>query len=131
MPGQLELYNSDDSITKIIQQFTKWDWRLCAVHLSDSVYISDAGKFVSVILAALSIMINLEVAQINVLTKVDLLDESKLPYDFEFFENLPDLKYLADLLDVSYTSILLKKSCKCVLGSSIFISIQKFIIKTL
>uniref|UniRef100_A0A7E4UW17 GPN-loop GTPase 2 n=1 Tax=Panagrellus redivivus TaxID=6233 RepID=A0A7E4UW17_PANRE len=99
MPGQLELYNSDDSITQIIQQFNKWDWRMCAVHLSDSVYIADPGKFVSVILAALSIMVNLEVAQINVLTKVDLLDEDRLPYDFEFFENLPDLKYLTDLLD--------------------------------
>lgn len=105
MPGQLELYNSDDSITRLIQQFTKWDWRLCAVHLSDAVYISDAGKFVSIILAALSIMVNLEVPQINVLTKADLIDPNRLPYDFKFFEELPDTKYLADLLDVCYCLI--------------------------
>jgi len=99
MPGQLELYNSDDTITKLIAQFTKWEWRLCAVHLSDSVFITDAGKFVSMILAALSIMINLEVPQLNVLTKADLIDTEKLPYEFKFFEELPDTQYLADLLD--------------------------------
>uniref|UniRef100_A0AC34R602 GPN-loop GTPase 2 n=1 Tax=Panagrolaimus sp. JU765 TaxID=591449 RepID=A0AC34R602_9BILA len=99
MPGQLELYNSDDSITRLIEQFGKWNWRVCAVHLSDAVFISDAGKFVSLILAALSIMINLEVPQVNVLTKADLIDPKKLPYDFSFFQELPDTKYLANLLD--------------------------------
>uniref|UniRef100_A0A915DEX4 GPN-loop GTPase 2 n=1 Tax=Ditylenchus dipsaci TaxID=166011 RepID=A0A915DEX4_9BILA len=81
MPGQLELYNSDDSITNVIQQFNRWQWRICAIHLSDALYASDPGKFISVVLCALSIMVNLEVAQINVLSK------------------LPDLKQVARLLD--------------------------------
>lgn len=100
MPGQLELYNSDDSISRITAQLTRWDFRLCAVHLSDSMYCSDAGKFVAVILSALSIMINLEVPQVNVLSKVDLLP-SDLPYNIDFFQELYDSKYLIDLFDVS------------------------------
>ncbi|KAI1728895.1 ATP binding protein [Ditylenchus destructor] len=98
MPGQLELYNSDRSISDIITTFGKWQWRLCAVHLSDSLYVSDPGKFISVVLCALSIMVNLEVAQVNVLSKVDLLSPD-IPYNLEFFEQLPDLKQLVRLLD--------------------------------
>jgi GTPase SAR1 family protein len=100
MPGQLELYSSDDSISRITTQLTQWGFRLCAVHLSDSMYCSDAGKFVAVILSALSIMVNLEVPQINVLSKADLMP-TDLPYNAEFFQELPDLKYLVDLFDVS------------------------------
>lgn len=99
MPGQLELYNSDDSISRITSQLTRWDFRLCAVHLSDSMYCQDAGKFVAVILSALSIMVNLEVPQVNVLSKADLMP-TDLPYGVEFFQELPDLKYLIDLFGV-------------------------------
>ncbi|KAI6178313.1 GPN-loop GTPase 2 [Aphelenchoides besseyi] len=98
MPGQLELYNSDDSITKITRQLQAADCRLCAVHLSDSMYCSDAGKFVAVILSALSITINLELPQVNVLSKADLLP-SDLPYNADYYRQLPDLKHLTDLLD--------------------------------
>lgn len=79
----------------------KWGLRLVAVHLSDSLYCSDAGKFISVLLSALSIMVNLECAQINVLSKQDLLEDNDLPYNFEFFEQLPDVLRLVELLDVS------------------------------
>jgi GTPase SAR1 family protein len=98
MPGQLELYNSDDSLTKVIRQFERWGWQFCALHLSDSMYCSDPGKFISVVLSALSVMVNLEVPQINVLSKVDLLP-SDTPYNMEFFEQLPDLRQICRLLD--------------------------------
>lgn len=107
MPGQLELYNCDDSITRIIEEFRKWDWNLCAIHLSDSLYVSDPGKFISVVLCSLSVMINLEVAQINVLSKCDLMPPDT-PYDQEFFENLPDLKHIVWLLDVSFFCIIIR-----------------------
>ncbi|CAD5206661.1 unnamed protein product [Bursaphelenchus okinawaensis] len=98
MPGQLELYNSDDSVRKIISQLTKWDVRLCALHLSDCMHCSDAGKFIAVVLSALSVMINLELPQVNVLSKIDLIPEN-LPFNLEFFEEVPDLKYLVQRLD--------------------------------
>lgn len=101
MPGQLELYNSDNFITEIMEEFRKWKWRFCAIHLSDSLYASDPGKFISVILCALSVMVNLEVAQINVLSKVDLMPSNSV-YNLEYFEQLPDLRHLLHLLDVCF-----------------------------
>ncbi|VDN03719.1 unnamed protein product [Thelazia callipaeda] len=100
-PGQLELYSNDDCITSIIHSMEKWGYRLVAVHLSDSLYCSDIGKFISVLLSALSVMINLECTQINVLSKQDLLRIDDLPYNFDFFEQLPDVQRLTDLLDES------------------------------
>jgi len=98
MPGQLELYTCDDSMRQIVEQFRKWKWNLCAVHLNDSIYASDPGKFISVVLSSLIVMVNLELPQINVLSKVDSIP-SDAPYNLEYFEQLPDLKYLAQLLD--------------------------------
>lgn len=98
MPGQMELYTSDDSVRKIIEQFGKWNSRLCAVHLTDSIYIADPGKFISVVLSALTIMINLETPQINVLSKSDLIPKDA-PFSPDYFELLPDLRYLVDLLE--------------------------------
>lgn len=79
----------------------KWGHRLVAVHLSDSLYCTDAGKFIAVVLAALCVMVNLELPHLNVLSKMDLLGEDSLPYDIGFFKQLPDLQRLADLLNVS------------------------------
>uniref|UniRef100_A0A0N5CBU7 GPN-loop GTPase 2 n=1 Tax=Strongyloides papillosus TaxID=174720 RepID=A0A0N5CBU7_STREA len=101
MPGQLELYATHDDVKNIVKEMEKWGLRLCAVHLSDSLYATDPSKFISVLCSALAIMVNLEMPQVNVLSKVDLLkeDDEDLPYSWDFFERLPDLKYLADLLD--------------------------------
>lgn len=49
------------------------DLQLAAVHLSDAHYITDAPKFISVVLLALRAMLQLELPHINVLSKIDLL----------------------------------------------------------
>lgn len=53
------------------------------------------------ILQIILLLVNLEVPQVNVLSKADLLSND-LPYNMEFFQELPDLKYIVDLFDVSY-----------------------------
>uniref|UniRef100_A0A914R7J2 GPN-loop GTPase 2 n=1 Tax=Parascaris equorum TaxID=6256 RepID=A0A914R7J2_PAREQ len=82
LPGQLELYS--------ILQMEKWGHRVVTMHLSDSMYCSDAGKFISVVLSALAVTVNLEAAQVNVLSKMDLI---------KFFKELPDLSKLTELVD--------------------------------
>ncbi|TKR92077.1 hypothetical protein L596_006794 [Steinernema carpocapsae] len=99
MPGQLELYNSDDAVWKILQDLQKWGYRLTAVHMSDSLYCCDPGKFVAVVLAALSVMVNLEMPHVNVLSKVDLLRADDLPFRFDFFEEVPSMQRLVECLD--------------------------------
>ena len=55
-------------------------------------------------------MINLEITQINVLSKMDLLPKD-LPFRLDYFEELPDLKHLVDLLDVRFYYEILSKNC--------------------
>lgn len=55
-------------------------WRqLTAVNLIDSHYCSDPGKFISAALLSLTTMLQLELPHVNVLSKIDLIeDEGKI-----------------------------------------------------
>ena len=48
--------------------------QLAAVHLVDSHYCSDPAKFISVLLTSLSTMIQVELPHVNVLSKIDLIE---------------------------------------------------------
>ena len=48
---------------------------MVTVHLVDSHYCSDPGKFISVLLTSLSTMVQIELPHINVLSKVDLMEQ--------------------------------------------------------
>ncbi len=90
-PGQVELWTNHDSLKRIVERLTRIDYRVClgrfklvyglslslhqlaAVHLSDAHYITDASKFISVVLLALRAMMQLEMPHVNVLSKIDLL----------------------------------------------------------
>lgn len=58
--------------------------QLVAVHLVDSHYCSDPGKFISVLLTSLSTMVQLELPHINVLSKVDIMEQYGKLGMFEF-----------------------------------------------
>lgn len=47
--------------------------QLAAVHLVDAHHITDAAKYVALLLLSLRTMLQLELPHINVLSKVDLL----------------------------------------------------------
>lgn len=72
-PGQIELYAYLNVMKKLVEQFIRFDFRMCAVFLMDCTFASDRSKFFSGILASLSTLINLELPYINILTKTDLL----------------------------------------------------------
>ncbi|CAJ0962880.1 unnamed protein product, partial [Mesorhabditis belari] len=97
-PGQLEIYKSDGEFCELVRFLQKSGVRLCAVHLSDSMFCSDAPKFISVVMSTLSVMVQLEMPQINVLSKVDLLT-TDIPFDLEFFTQLPDISRLLEMLN--------------------------------
>lgn len=50
--------------------------QLVAVHLTDATHITDASRYVSLLLLSLRAMLALELPHINVLSKVDLLGEA-------------------------------------------------------
>jgi len=72
-PGQIELYTHMDVMRKFVDLLQEWNFRVCGVFLIDSHFMVDGGKFISGAMAALSVMVNLEVPHVNVLSKIDLL----------------------------------------------------------
>lgn len=73
-PGQVELYTHIPVMRGLVRWLGKWQYNMCCAFLLDAVFVSDASKFASGMLGALSAMLQLELPHINVLSKVDLLD---------------------------------------------------------
>uniref|UniRef100_A0A0B7B596 GPN-loop GTPase 2 n=1 Tax=Arion vulgaris TaxID=1028688 RepID=A0A0B7B596_9EUPU len=98
-PGQVELYTHHNSVKNLLEKLTAWDYRLTAVHLVDSHYCSDPGKFVAVLLTSLNTMLQLSLPHINVLSKVDLIEKhGRLAFNPDFYTDVLDLHYLLGLL---------------------------------
>jgi GPN-loop GTPase len=93
---------------------------LAAVHLCDAHYITDAAKYISVLLLSLRAMLQLELPHINVLSKIDLISQygdlgmanlqnsdiacdSNIILDFnlDFYTEVQDLSYLENSLCAS------------------------------
>lgn len=95
-PGQVELYTHHKSVSHILGQL---GMRLCAAHLVDSHYCSDPAKFLSVLLTSLCTMLQVELPQVNVLSKVDLVEKyGRLHFGLDFYTDVLDLSHLADLI---------------------------------
>lgn len=62
---------------QFVEQLERWNFRTCAVFLLDSQFLIDSAKYFSGVLAALSVMVTLEVPHVNIMTKVDLLSEEE------------------------------------------------------
>jgi len=99
-PGQVELYTHHNAMKAIVETMQQeWNARLVCVNLVDSNYCYDASKFVAVLLTCLSTMIQLDLPHVNVLSKIDLLDEDALPQRLEFFTEVMDLEVLTRDVD--------------------------------
>ncbi len=73
--GQIELYTHLPVMKQIVDRLQKWDFRLCGVFLLDSQFLIEASKFFAGSMTALSAMVTLELPHVNILSKMDLLDE--------------------------------------------------------
>uniref|UniRef100_A0A8D0B556 GPN-loop GTPase 2 n=1 Tax=Salvator merianae TaxID=96440 RepID=A0A8D0B556_SALMN len=98
-PGQVELCTHHSSLRNIFAQLAKWNFRLAAVHLVDSHYCTDPGKFISVLCTSLSTMLHVELPHVNVLSKMDLIEQyGKLAFNLDYYTEVLDLSYLVDHL---------------------------------
>lgn len=75
-PGQIELYTHMDTIKKLATQLQNWNFSICSVFMVDSQFMVDGAKFLSGTMAALSVMANLELPHVNILSKIDLISKS-------------------------------------------------------
>ncbi|CAI5663283.1 unnamed protein product [Oreochromis niloticus] len=95
----VELYTHQSSVKNIFSQLAKWNFRLTAVHLVDSHYCADPAKFISVLCTSLSTMLHVELPHVNVLSKMDLMEQyGKLAFNLDFYTEVMDLTYLLDHL---------------------------------
>ena len=91
MPGQVELYTHHGSVRAILQALERADHRLVAVHLVDAHHCADAAKFISVLLVTLSTMVQLELPQVNFLSKIDLVEAyGQLAFNLDFYTDVAD-----------------------------------------
>ncbi|BHF58973.1 GPN-loop GTPase 3 [Sparganum proliferum] len=77
-PGQIELYSHLPVIPRLIEHLQRrWDFHIASVFILDARFLVDGSHFLSGILSALSAMVCLGTPHINVMTKLDMLSESK------------------------------------------------------
>lgn len=78
-PGQSELYTHHTAMKDIISDITRknthFDLRLTCVNLCDSYHAGDLSKYIGLVMNSLSTMLNLELPHVNVLSKVDKIEE--------------------------------------------------------
>ena len=96
-PGQVELYTHNPHMRNILLQLIKRDYKLVVAHLVDGHYCTDPSKFISALFTSLSTMLQIELPFVNILSKVDLIEQSKdLAFPLEFFTEVLDLTYLLE-----------------------------------
>lgn len=75
-PGQIELYTHLTAMRKLIRMLQNWNFNICSVFLVDVQFMTDGAKFLSGTMSALSVMVNLELPHLNILSKMDLLGKA-------------------------------------------------------
>lgn len=99
-PGQVELYTHNECVKNIVQRMIDLNFRVAVVNLVDSHYCTDPSKFIAVLLMSLTAVIKLELPAVNVLSKIDLVEQyGSLPFNLDYFIESTDLSHLANALD--------------------------------
>jgi len=95
-PGQIELYSHLSVFQSLVQYLKGEGWNVGCIYCVDAQFTEDSSKYISGCLSALSAMIQLELPHLNVMTKIDLVqDPSALEHGFIF----PDRASLLQTLD--------------------------------
>jgi GPN-loop GTPase len=75
LPGQIEIYTHMDIMRRFIEKLDDWHFRTIAVYTLDANFLTDGPKFIAGSMTALSTMVSLEIPQINLITKMDLISK--------------------------------------------------------
>ena len=79
MPGQIELYTHVPLVPALVRHLSRGgalDVNLCATYLLESTFVMDRAKFFAGTLSAMSAMLMMEVPHVNILSKMDLVNDS-------------------------------------------------------
>ncbi|KAG0635095.1 hypothetical protein HOY80DRAFT_1012091 [Tuber brumale] len=99
-PGQVELFTHHASLRNIFLKIQKLGYRLVVIHLVDAYYCADPSKYISILLLCLRSMLQLDLPHINVLSKIDLLNQyGPLAFNLDFYTEVQDLTHMLPLLE--------------------------------
>eukprot|EP00890_Picochlorum_soloecismus_P002836 jgi/Picsp_1/3553/NSC_06391-R1_gpn-loop gtpase 2-like len=103
LPGQVELTTCHDGLLRVLNALTgKLGMRLAAVHIVDCHLCTEPAKYLSALVLSLSTMLYLGLPHVNVLSKVDMLEQfGELEFQPQFFLNPVNLEYLAESVQES------------------------------
>lgn len=101
LPGQVELFTNNNCLRNIVRKLQSLDYRLCVVNLMDSHYCCDPSRYMSMLMVSLKTMLQLECPQVNILSKIDLLESyGSLAFNLEFYTQVQDLSYLLERMKI-------------------------------
>ena len=91
-PGQFELYFHHTAFKSFTNKLRDCGWQTVCVYVLDATFITDGTKFIAGCLQVQSAMMMLELPHMNLLTKVDLLEDQSVlePYLWPDHERLAD-----------------------------------------
>ncbi|KAI6198888.1 GPN-loop GTPase 3 [Aphelenchoides besseyi] len=81
-PGQIELYSHLPVMRQFVNKLQSWGFNVCTVFLLDSQFLLDSDKFIAGALTTLSTMVSLETPAVNVISKMDMVNDK----DREFLD---------------------------------------------
>ncbi|XP_028680730.2 GPN-loop GTPase 3 [Erpetoichthys calabaricus] len=113
-PGQIELYTHLPVMKHLVEQLQQWEFRVCGVFLVDSQFMVESFKFLSGVMAALSAMVSLEIPQINIMTKMDLLSKTAKKEIEKFLD--PDMYSFIEDNSTTIRSAKFQKLTKAICG---------------
>lgn len=87
---------------QLISTLQKMNFHLCGVYVLDSQFMVDGPKFLSGTMTALTVMVNLELPHVNILTKMDLLSKNAKKQLNKYLEPDPH-SLLAEMADDSWS----------------------------
>ncbi|RMZ80247.1 hypothetical protein DV738_g2750, partial [Chaetothyriales sp. CBS 135597] len=99
-PGQVEAFTHHASLRKIFLKLEKMAYRLVVVNLIDSYVLTLPSLYISSLLLSLRTMLQMDLPQVNVLTKIDNLSKyPPLPFILDFYTEVQDLNHLLPKLE--------------------------------
>lgn len=107
-PGQVELFTHHSALFVIFKALVRrCKLRLCVVSLIDSLYLTSAALYVSILLLSLRSMIHFDLPHVNVVSKIDMLASyGPLPMRLDFYTDAQGLDRLTPLLEKESNSVL-------------------------
>ena len=113
-PGQVELFTHHSSLFKIFKKMEReLDLRFCVVNLIDSYYLTSPSQYVSIVLLALRSMLMMDLPQINVFSKIDMVKSyGALPFRLDYYTEVQELEFLQPFIEMECSSALGKKYSK-------------------